>query len=135
MNQTDYDNSPWRLSTPGLGARRFVVMALVALTTGLGSLLMLDILQRLGMRVIDWLLLGLFIPTFLLLCIAFWTTIIGILLRAMQRHPITLAKRQAHTSNPPPLAPTALVMPIYNEDTATVVHCLTATWQSLIDTG
>lgn len=135
MNQTDYDNSPWRLSTPGLGARRFVVMALVALSTGLGSLLMIDILQRLGMRVIDWLLLGLFIPTFLLLCIAFWTTIIGILLRAMQRHPITLAKRQAHTSNPPPLAPTALVMPIYNEDTATVVHCLTATWQSLIDTG
>ena len=96
---------------------------------------MLNILQANGLRAIEWILLGLFLPTFFVLCVAFWSTLIGIALRAANRHPLNLSQGQPDCDNAPPLAPTALVMPAYNEDMATVVHGLAATWQSLVDTG
>jgi membrane glycosyltransferase len=108
---------------------------LVIATAGTGIALMALLLGAQGMRPIEWFMLLIFTLPFSLLCVSFWSTMTGLFLRFCNCHPVTLSPIKSNASTWPPLAPTALVMPVYNEDTASVVHCLASTWQSLMDTG
>ena len=128
-------HASWQLSHPGLALRRLALASLVLATTAAGVLAFWRVLAADGMAPLEAVVLGLFSITFTTSCMAFWTMLTGILLRMTGHHPVTLARQPPCAAEAPPLARTALIMPAYNEDMAGVVHCLTATWRSLRQTG
>ncbi|MEX0385775.1 glucans biosynthesis glucosyltransferase MdoH [Spiribacter onubensis] len=128
-------HSSWHLMQPGLTVRRLVLMMLVWATAAAGLHAFWRLLAPGGMQPLEWAVLMLFAITFTTSCVAFWTMMTGILLRLAGRHPVTLSRHGPDAADAPPLARTALVMPAYNEDMPGVVHCLTATWRSLQETG
>ncbi|MEX0430237.1 glucans biosynthesis glucosyltransferase MdoH [Spiribacter insolitus] len=128
-------HSSWHLTQPGLPLRRLALALLVLATASAGVHAFWRLLAPGGVQPLEWAVLILFSITFTTSCVAFWTMIAGILLRLAGRHPVTLSRRDPDPAEAPPLARTALVMPAYNEDMAGVVHCLTATWRSLQQTG
>ncbi len=117
--------------------RRIGFFGLVLLTTGLGTRMMFDILAANGMAPIESAVLVLFAATFGWISISFWTAIAGGLLRAARLDPIQLRRRAEIT---PTRAGeirgrTAILMPVYNEDTAAVLARLDSMYRSLAKTG
>jgi len=122
------------MAMPFLGLRRFLFFGAVAATTVAGSWLMLEIVGAGGVSAIEVLILLLFAPTFGWISVAFWTSWIGFVLRALGRDPLTL--RHVKAVDARPLASrTALVMPVHNEEPARLVRALGATVRSLAATG
>ncbi|AGM41228.1 glucosyltransferase MdoH [Spiribacter salinus M19-40] len=132
---TEHGHTSWRLHEPGLAMRRLLMVLLVSLTAAVGISGMLTVLGPDGLSAIDWVVLSLFFITFTTTCLWFWTAIIGIVLRSAQLHPVTLGPEHPDAEDAPGLAPTAIVMPAFNEDMEAVAHCITATWRSLEATG
>ncbi len=127
--------SSWQLQAPATGWRRGLLALLVLATLASGLAGMLGILRSGGLDAVDGLILTLFSITFGTTCLWFWTSMTGILLRMLKRHPVTLGRLHPDPANAPPLASTALVMPAFNEDMDGVAHCIAATWRSLEATG
>jgi len=129
--QDNPSDSDWRLTAPALAWRRLLMAVLVAATAVAGVTTFARLLAPGGIAPMEWMVLGLFAVTFTTSCMAFWTMTMGILLQLNGRHPVTLGLAPPPATQAPTMAPTAIVMPAYNEDMAGVAHCLTATWQSL----
>jgi membrane glycosyltransferase len=111
-------------------ARRTLFFGLTFLTSIGASALLYDVLQANGVSAIEIVGLTLFFGLFTWIAGALWTAIAGffIHLRGRDRGGIDvqpLSGRPLHTR-------TAIVMPIYNEDTARVAAGLDATWSSLL---
>lgn len=111
--------------------RRYLLFALIALTT-LGAIgLLASVFSQRGITPLELVLLLLYAVLFAWICGSFWTAIMGFLVCLRRRDPlaVTAAARPADTTR------TAIIMPIYNEDTRRVFAGLRAMCQSLVETG
>jgi len=117
--------------------RRVLLMVLVTLGAIIGTDYMVDIMPTHGR---DWAergLLVLFAILFAWVSAGFWTAVLGawVMLRGHDRRAITNVLRGEGGSAPiAPEARTAIIMPICNEDVATVFAGLRATCESLAAT-
>ncbi len=118
--------------------RRVLLLVLVTLGAIIGTDYMVDIMPTRGR---DWAergLLVLFAILFAWVSAGFWTAVLGafVMLRGRDRRAITNVLRGEGGIAPiAPEARTAIVMPICNEDVATVFAGLRATCESLAATG
>lgn len=109
--------------------RRTLFFGLTFLTAIVGGFLMLDILKTNGIRPFELLSLIMFMALFTWIAGAFWTAIAGFTVRLLGQDPAVLHPRQvAHRALQ---SRTAIVIPVYNEETARVFAGLTATYSSL----
>jgi len=107
---------------------------LVLGSTAFGGWAMFEILRVNGITPLQCVVLGLFVITYGWITIAFWTAIIGFVLRLSHRDPLTLARVIPKASARHLAAHrTVLVMPIYNEDPIRVAAGLESTCRSLLD--
>ncbi|MGN6454522.1 MAG: glucans biosynthesis glucosyltransferase MdoH [Steroidobacteraceae bacterium] len=112
-----------------LGLRRALFFGLTVLTSAAATALLLDVLEANGIGGIEVVGLVLFCGLFTWITGALWTGIAGFVMRLTGRDSLgidmaELAGRALRTR-------TAVVMPIYNEDTVRVGAGLIATWSSL----
>jgi membrane glycosyltransferase len=120
--------------------RRVLLLVLVAFGAAIGTDYMLDIMPEHGH---DWAergLLTLFAILFAWVSAGFWTAVLGawVLLKRGDRRAVTNVLRADEEGPPVPIAPdarTAIIMPICNEDVATVFAGLRATCESLASTS
>ena len=109
--------------------RRSLFFGLIFVTALVAGLLMLDILKTNGQTVLNCVALPLFVVLFTWISGAFWAAVIGFVVRLAGRDPAVLQPQRAA---PQPLrGRTAIVTPIYNEDTARVFAGADAVWTSL----
>ncbi|GGX92105.1 hypothetical protein GCM10007160_19600 [Litchfieldella qijiaojingensis] len=129
-SQLHSTNIPWHHS------RRLLFTVLVLTSTALGAWAMFRILHVNGITPLQGVILVLFVITFAWIVIAFWTAVIGFLIRLTRRDPLTLARQVPAQRPATPIAEhrTALVMPIFNEDPQRVVAGLGSTCRSLLGT-
>ena len=116
--------------------RRVAFFLLVLVTTLIAMGLMVSVFQTDGLSPMELILLLLYAILFSWICISFWTAFMGFFVIltgrdrwAISRHP----GEPPESAAPPPR--TAILMPIYNEDSERVFAGLRAIHQSLADTG
>jgi membrane glycosyltransferase len=128
------DSQALNRSGPRLG-RRLLMASLVLALTGPAVLLMADLHWRTGFNLWKGLHLALFAGLFALVAFGTVHAAIGFFLRLgggdRRRLIRTLAPDEAASA---PLGPTAVVMPIFNEDPAQVFARLRAIYRSLVET-
>lgn len=131
---TNWLENPIRLPAPRL--RRLVFFSLVLLTNVYSVTTMFHVLNANGVTMLEGLILALFTVTFGWITLAFWTAVAGFAFQLSGRDPLSFKKRfDRGDPRTPILARTAVVMPIYNEDTDRVVAGLEATFRDLDATG
>lgn len=117
---------------------RVWLFAIAALgMSGYGISIMFEILNSNGMTLLEYALLVLFSITFAWIVTAFCSGTIGFLLQLLRIDPLTLKRIKPITFDEQALAQqkTAVVMPIYNEDTHRVIAGFEVSLQSLKETG
>jgi membrane glycosyltransferase len=126
----------WRTPLRWQHLRRLIFAALVLVTTLIGIMTMHHILAANGMTPLEDAILALFSITFAWISIAFWTALAGFLLELLKLEPLSLRRRSQLTLGDEPITTrTAIIMPIYNENTSRVRAGLEATYSSLAATG
>ncbi|MBX3498027.1 MAG: glucans biosynthesis glucosyltransferase MdoH [Alphaproteobacteria bacterium] len=116
--------------------RRVLVLGLTALTTMVGVLLMAEILGPGGISLIEIGVLAAFTPGFAMVSLSFWAALAGFILSLLGLHPVTLRRAAPSAGVVPALGSrTAILMPIYNEDSEAVMARLAATYESVRGTG
>jgi membrane glycosyltransferase len=115
---------------PRIWLRRLLLLVLVAGSIVPSSWLMATVLEGDGLTWLDIAVVSLFTINFAWIVISFWTAVIGFLRRLADRGPASL-----DTAADPLTTRTAIVMPIYNEDTVRVFAGLEATWRSVMAAG
>ena len=124
------------ISAPLLQLRRWLFFGLVAGTTLVGVDMMLDIAGANGFFGLEIVILVLFGLTFCWISIAFWNAVIGFVLTALRRDPLSLRHALVRRAEMGHVASrTALVMPVHNEDPVRVTSSLAAMLRSLARTG
>ncbi|WAJ69305.1 glucans biosynthesis glucosyltransferase MdoH [Catenovulum adriaticum] len=121
-------------SIPLKGFRKLFFGLLVVATAALGIWIMFDILRSNGTSILEFSLLVLFSITFTWIVTAFWSGAIGFVLQLFKLDPLTLKPQkeiQLLDSNELSKQKTAVIMPIYNEDTGRVIAGFETTLRSL----
>src|SRR5688572_18423131 len=118
------------------GGRRALVFLMVALTTALGATLMATIISARGPEFLKAIFLPAFVLVFAWISLSFWSGVLGFVLGVLRLHPLSL-RRTGPADGPVPelTSRTAILIPIYNEDTADVFARLTTIHRSLEGTG
>ncbi|WP_017444471.1 glucans biosynthesis glucosyltransferase MdoH [Gayadomonas joobiniege] len=127
-----------QVKIPVLWLRRTVFLVLVVATMLTGIWLMFDILQANGTSILELSLLVLFAITFAWISVAFWSGALGFMIQLLRRDPLTLKQFKATAAVSEgrlKQAKTAIVMPVYNEDTERVMAGFEACFRSLEQTG
>ena len=117
---------------------RVLLFAIAAIgISGYGISIMFEILSSNGMTLLEYALLVLFSITFAWIVTAFCSGTIGFVLQLLRIDPLTLKRIKPITFDSEALAQqkTAIVMPIYNEDTHRVIAGFEVSLQSLKETG
>ncbi|KDC49525.1 glucans biosynthesis glucosyltransferase MdoH [Pseudoalteromonas fuliginea] len=117
---------------------RIWLFAIAALgISGYGISIMFEILNSNGMTLLEYALLALFSITFAWIVTAFCSGTIGFLLQLLRIDPLTLKRIKPISFDSQALAKqrTAVVMPIYNEDTHRVIAGFEVSLESLKETG
>ncbi|ATG76127.1 glucans biosynthesis glucosyltransferase MdoH [Pseudoalteromonas sp. 1_2015MBL_MicDiv] len=117
---------------------RVWLFAIAALgISGYGISIMFEILNSNGMTLLEYALLALFSITFAWIVTAFCSGTIGFLLQLLRIDPLTLKRIKSISFDSQALAKqrTAVVMPIYNEDTHRVIAGFEVSLESLKETG
>jgi len=109
--------------------RRAVFLALTLLTAGAATGMMGDILAANGLTGLKRAGLVLFFVLFVWITGAFWTALAGFMVRLRGQDPMAL--RPQDLAGRPLAGRTAVVMPIYNEETGRVMAGLDVIWSSL----
>src|SRR5690606_37508381 len=123
------DNS---IRLPGESIRRPIFYTLVLATTAAGVGIMFNILAANNLMPLEAVLLFLFSITFGWITISFWSAVCGFVLQITQRDPLSLKKLDLDRYRRQPIVTrTAVVMPVYNEDTHRVIAGFEATLRSL----
>ncbi len=113
-----------------------VILGLALLTSLGGVWMMFNILAANALRPTEAVLLGLFAVSFCWISIAFWTATAGFLLTVLRRDPLTLRRLKPTRLNASSITTrTAVVMPVYNEETQRTVAGFEATLRSLLAAG
>lgn len=125
------------LNTPVPVLRRILFFALVSVSTLAGGDLMLDILRPNGLVPLEIALLCLFTVSFAWIVYSFWSAFLGFVLNLFRLDPLTLRPlKPLNKDNRIALtARTAVVMPVYNEDTDRVLAGFEVNLRSLQRTG
>lgn len=126
---------PEAVTASQITGRRVKMVSFVVFVSGVAALLMADLLWGMpftGWGVISWLL---FVLLFSLIAFGFAQAWFGFLVRRCPENRQTIAHSLPEDESTVGLAPTAIVMPIYNEDVRRVYAGLKATYQSLARTG
>lgn len=111
-----------RLVAVATQARLAIMAVLVVPSTGLAGWSLYDIFAANGLTTLEIAQLGLGITLFAWLTMAFWTAVIGFVLRLARRDPLSLAREQSSPDDKAQLTSRhAVVMPVYNEDTARIM--------------
>ncbi|WP_434390526.1 glucans biosynthesis glucosyltransferase MdoH [Melittangium boletus] len=117
------------------GLRRAGVLVPAALSTLAATWEMSRLLSAQGTSVPEWAMLGLFTLCFAWIALSFWAAVAGFVQSVSGRRPPGL-RWPAPAEEAAPLARrTAVVMPIHNEDPASVFANLQATYESVAATG
>ena len=109
--------------------RRALFLALTLLTAAAATGMMGDILAANGLTGLKWAGLVLFYILFVWITGAFWTAFAGMIVRLRGGDAVGLKPHEL--AGRPLTGRTAVVMPIYNEDTARVMAGLDVIWSSL----
>src|ERR1019366_1861700 len=109
--------------------RRTAFFGFTLLTACTGGFLMFDILRANGMGPLEVAGLILFVVLFIWISGAFWTAVAGFIVRLIGHDPAAL--RPETDALRPLQGRTAVILPIYNEETARVFAGLDAIWSSL----
>lgn len=109
--------------------RRAVFLTLTLLTAGAATGMMGDILAANGLTGLKRAGLVLFFVLFVWITGAFWTALAGFVVRLRGQDPMAL--RPQDLTGRPLAGRTAVVMPIYNEETGRVMAGLDVIWSSL----
>src|SRR5579883_1786920 len=109
--------------------RRAVFFALTLLTAGAATGMMCDILAANGLTGLERVGLVLFYILFVWITGAFWTALAGFIVRL--RGGDRVALKPQDVAGRPLAGRTAIIMPIYNEDTERVTAGLDVIWSSL----
>src|SRR5271165_4659530 len=112
--------------------RRWAVALITLGTSLLGFWLMLDVVGVGGWTPLKMAEMGLFALLFTSLSFGFTQAFLGFLVLAERREPLKITNT---LDNSVPLAATAVVMPVYNEDTQTVFGNIWAVYDSLQERG
>lgn len=121
---------------PGEAFRRFIFFGLVIATTATGVAIMFDILAANNLMPLEAVLLFLFSITFGWITISFWSAVCGFVLQMFRLDPLSLKPMDDNRYRRQPITTrTAVVMPVYNEDTHRVIAGFEATFRSLEATG
>ncbi len=110
--------------------RRGLFFGLTLATAYTGGRLMFDVLRANGLTGLNIAGLVMFTALFTWIAGAFWTAVAGFVIRLIGRDPAILTA--APTSHRSVRSRTAIVTPIYNEDTARVFARVEAIWSSLM---
>lgn len=125
-----------RLSKAARKCRLFLYVLLSCALTGWGIFLMFDVLRANEVTILEGLLLFLFSLNFAWISFAFWNAIMGFTLNLLKRDPFTLKKQALLPPDSSPITTrTAVVMPVYNEDTKRITAGFEATLRDLVSTG
>jgi membrane glycosyltransferase len=114
---------------PQARRRRTVFFSLTVLTAIVATTMMWDILAANGLNALDRAGLVLFFILFLWLASSFWTAVAGFAVRWRGGDRAQIAERWRAVA--PLRGRTAVIMPIYNEDTTRVAAGLEVIWSSL----
>ena len=121
---------------PGKPLRRYVYVILSVLTAISGVYIMFDILSANDLTPLEAIILVLFGISFTWLALAFWSGLFGFFLQMLRIDPLTLKSTKGMLADTSPIkCRTAVVMPVYNEDTHRVIAGFEATLRSLEKTG
>ena len=112
--------------------RRWAVALITLGTSLLGFWLMLDVVGVGGWTPLKMAEMGLFALLFTSLSFGFTQAFLGFLVLAERREPLKITNT---LDNSVPLAATAVVMPVYNEDTQTVFGNIWSVYDSLQERG
>lgn len=127
---------PDAIRIPAKSLRRYVYVLLSVAMAASGVYIMFDILSANGLTGLETFILMLFGITFTWLSLAFWSGFFGFILQMLRVDPLTLRSTKGLTGDTSPISTrTAVVMPVYNEDTHRVVAGFEATLRSLEKTG
>jgi membrane glycosyltransferase len=115
----------------GIFVRRAVFFVLSLATSVVAASLMAQVMSANGLSLIGLAVLVLFVASFTWLAQSFWTAVMGFLVRIIGGDPVGI-----HTTPEKPLAEkTAVVMPIYNEDTERVAAGIDTLLSGLAESG
>lgn len=132
----DIPAAPNSIHLPYKALRRWVFGSLSLATAVAGVYTMFDILRANDLTALEFVILVLFAVTFCWIAIAFWSGFFGFVLQMLGRDPLSLKRYAEITPNRAPIrSRTAVVMPVYNEDTHRVIAGFEATLRSLEKTG
>ncbi|MES2673942.1 MAG: glucans biosynthesis glucosyltransferase MdoH [Pseudomonadota bacterium] len=121
---------------PGQSWRRMSYTLLTIVTAVAGVYMMYDILSANGITVLEGIILVLFAISFSWITTAFWSALCGFVLQMLRLDPLSLKSVDSIYNDGMPITTrTAVVMPIYNEDTHRVMAGFEATLRSLEKTG
>ena len=117
-----------------LNKRRFLFFSCAFVLTSLASWVMADLLWQDGITGLEIALLGLFVILFAHIAVGFCTALFGFYV-INRGGDYCRIMRTVDWANPPPLASTAIVMPVCNEDVSRVFEGLRVIYRSLQETG
>ncbi|MEN0035708.1 MAG: glucans biosynthesis glucosyltransferase MdoH [Cellvibrio sp.] len=121
---------------PAKSLRRYIYVILSVLTAISGVYIMFDILRANDLTTLETVILVLFGISFTWLSLAFWSGLFGFFLQLFRIDPLTLKSTRHLLEDTSPITTrTAVVMPVYNEDTHRVIAGFEATLRSLEKTG
>ncbi len=124
------------VNIPAKSLRRYVYVILSLITAVYGLYIMFDILRANDLTAIETVILVLFSICFTWISLAFWSGLIGFVLQMLHLDPLTLKSTKVLRDDESPITTrTAVVMPVYNEDTHRVIAGFEATLRSLEATG
>ena len=109
--------------------RRALFFLLTLLTAAAATAMMCDILAANGLTTLERIGLVLFYILFVWITGAFWTALAGMLVRLRGGDPLGLKPEEL--AGRPLAGRTAIIMPIYNEETTRVIAGLDVIWSSL----
>lgn len=122
-----------------LARRRATYFSLVSVTTILGVFILAERLwaEGRGLALVEWALLLVFTPLFWQLSMGFWIAALGIWVNHV-KHGDALSiddKMSPEEESEVPLAPTAVLIPVYNEDVLRVFEGVRSVYRSVEKTG
>jgi len=126
--------NPTRIALRRLNKRRFLFFSCVFVLTSLAAWVMADLLWQDGITGLDIALLGLFVILFAHIAVGFCTALFGFYV-INRGGDYCRIMRSVDWASPPPLASTAIVMPVCNEDVSRVFEGLRVIYRSLQETG
>lgn len=127
---------PAKLTADFVAFRRASFFGAILATTGLGAWMLWRTFSPEGISALEWIQLILFVLLFQQIATGFWLVVFGFIVTLAGGETAqisrTIPKDTVELTDPPP---TAIVLPIYNEDVERVFRGIEAMWRGLQDSN